>query len=305
MCKENSLIRRRIQQIGIWIGLGLFIWQLFQSVEKLINSKLIIHSYLPILIILFSGLAFNFLQMVNWSLILRGLNIFIPLKGTLKHFPRTFLPRYIPGSIWGYLSRGEWLVKNFNTDHKMNIYSSILEVLIPFSAALFLLSGYLSKVNFGLYLFSASFSILAMWYLFEFIRKQLPGHFSFSAQEYHFPLPRWLLGNLIFSINWALMGLMTMGLIAVFSESADLLSLWSVGNLWRTTLVFCAAWLGGFLVLFVPAGMGVREVLFRLLLVQFMGISSETALIVAVSSRFVSLLSEGIWLLVGMFIKDG
>lgn len=299
------LIRRRIQQVGIWIGLALFIWQLFQSVEKLINSKLIIHSYLPILIILFSGLAFNFLQMVNWTLILRGLSIFIPLKDTLKYFPRTFLPRYIPGSIWGYLSRGEWLVTNFNTDHKMNIFSSVLEVLIPFSAALFLLSGYLSKVNFGLYLFFASFSIFAMWYLFDFVRKQLPGHFSFSAQKYHFPLQRWLLGNLIFSINWVLMGLMTMGLIAIFSEEADLPSLWSLGNLWKTTLVFCAAWFGGFLVLFVPAGMGVREVLFRLLLVQFMGIPSETALIVAVSSRFVSLLSEGVWLLVGMLIEDG
>lgn len=305
MCKENLLIRRRILQVGIWIGLALFVWQLFQSVEKLINSKIIFHSYLPFLLILFSGLAFNFLQMVNWKLILEGLNIFIPLKDTLKHFPRTFLPRYIPGSIWGYLSRGEWLVANFDTDHKMNIYSSILEVLIPFSAALFFLSGYLTKIHFGVFLFSAFFAIFAIWYLFEFVRKRLPGYFSFSAQEYHFPLPRWLLGNLIFSINWALMGLMTMGLIAVFGESADLLSLWSVDNLWRTTLVFCAAWLGGFLVLFVPAGMGVREVLFRLLLVQFMGISSETALIVAVSSRFVSLLSEGIWLLVGMFIKDG
>ncbi len=110
------------------------------------------------------------------------------------------------------------------------------------------------------------------------------------------------MGNAIFAINWILMGTMIAALLAVFVDPADF---WSIQTIWTATLTYCAAWLGGFLVLFVPAGMGVREVLLRLLLVQTLGISSEQALLIAMTARFFSLLSEGIWLAIGLFIREG
>lgn len=100
------------------------------------------------------------------------------------------------------------------------------------------------------------------------------------------------------------MGLMTLFLVTIFNNPNNQLSIWSVQNVWNATLAYCTAWLGGFLVLFVPAGMGVREILFRLVLEQLMGISSDIALLVAVAARFISLLSEGVWLIVGILIKD-
>jgi membrane protease YdiL (CAAX protease family) len=270
----------------------------------MLHSNIVFQSYTPILLILLLGIVFNFLQMLNWTLILRGLDISIPLKETLKNFPKTFLPRYIPGSIWGYLSRGEWLLADFNVSHKMNIYSSLIEVIIPLSASLFLLTGFFVDESFLLFFLLAVLILIGLWLLFEFSRRKVFPRLGFSDGNYFFSLRRWLLGNLIFSVNWILMGLMTVLLISVFSDSLSQSSLNSLQNVWNATLAYCAAWLGGFLVLFVPAGMGVREVLFRLILVQFMGISSETALLVAVASRFVSLLSEGFWLIIGMLIKD-
>ncbi|GAP09499.1 hypothetical protein BECAL_00643 [Bellilinea caldifistulae] len=242
--------------------------------------------------------------MLNWKLILSGLGIIIPLKETLKNFPRTFLPRYIPGSIWGYLSRGEWLLTNFNVSHKMNIYSSLLEVIIPLSASLFLLSGSFLKFNFLLYLVLAVIILFGFWLVFEFSRKRIFPRLGFSDEKNYFSFRRWLLGNFIFSVNWILMGLMTLFLVTIFNNPNNQLSIWSVQNVWNATLAYCTAWLGGFLVLFVPAGMGVREILFRLVLEQLMGISSDIALLVAVAARFISLLSEGVWLIVGILIKD-
>jgi membrane protease YdiL (CAAX protease family) len=182
----------------------------------------------------------------------------------------------------------------------MNIYSSLIEVIIPLSASLFLLTGFFVDESFLLFFLLAVLILIGLWLLFEFSRRKVFPRLGFSDGNYFFSLRRWLLGNLIFSVNWILMGLMTVLLISVFSDSLSQSSLNSLQNVWNATLAYCAAWLGGFLVLFVPAGMGVREVLFRLILVQFMGISSETALLVAV----VSLLSEGFWLIIGMLIKD-
>ncbi|KPL72313.1 hypothetical protein AC812_15870 [Bellilinea caldifistulae] len=301
---ENKSSRLRFQQLGIWLGLFLFLLQVYQSVQKLLQSKIIFQFSSLSILALFLGLSFNFLQMLNWKLILSGLGIIIPLKETLKNFPRTFLPRYIPGSIWGYLSRGEWLLTNFNVSHKMNIYSSLLEVIIPLSASLFLLSGSFLKFNFLLYLVLAVIILFGFWLVFEFSRKRIFPRLGFSDEKNYFSFRRWLLGNFIFSVNWILMGLMTLFLVTIFNNPNNQLSIWSVQNVWNATLAYCTAWLGGFLVLFVPAGMGVREILFRLVLEQLMGISSDIALLVAVAARFISLLSEGVWLIVGILIKD-
>ncbi len=297
-------IRKYLQQLGIWLGLFLFLLQVYQSTQKLFQSKIIFQFSSISILALFLGLSFNFLQMLNWNLILTGLRIYIPLKETLKNFPRTFLPRYIPGSIWGYLSRGEWLLTNFNVTHKMNIYSSILEIIIPFSASLVLLSGVFLQVSFLLYLVLAVVILFGFWLIFEFSRKRIFPHLGFSDENNFFSLKRWLFGNFIFSVNWVLMGLMTLILINVFSYPVSVFSVWSVQSVWNATLAYCLAWLGGFLVLFVPAGMGVREVLFRLILVQLMGVSSDTALLVAIAARFISLISEGVWLVIGLLIKD-
>jgi hypothetical protein len=186
----------------------------------------------------------------------------------------------------------------------MNIYISLVETIIPLSALLFLFAGIYLRVNFTIFLFSTIVILFGFWLLIEFFRNNVFPQMGFSEDKYFFPLKSWLIGNLIFSLNWVIMGLITVGLIEVLSDPIEYSLLWSVQNIWNATVTYAIAWLGGFLVLFVPAGMGVREVLFRLLLVQFMGVSSETALLVAVASRFISLLSEGIWLIIGMLIKD-
>lgn len=297
----NPIVRLRLQRAGIWIGLGLFLWQLGQSVDNILRARVVVQSYYPLLAAFVVGLGFNLLQMVNWRLILRGLRVDIPMRETLQKFPRTFLPRYIPGSVWGYLSRGEWLANQFNVPHRLNIYSSIIEVLIPFSAAICLLAAFFMRQNFTVFIVILFACIVLLWAMLEFFRGRLPGWLRFSGETYSFPFRRWLLGNAVFAINWVLMGIMTAALLAVF---VDPLGFWNIQSIWTATLVYCAAWLGGFLVVFVPAGMGVREVLLRLLLVQALGISGEQALLVAMSARLLSLLSEGVWLAIGFFIRD-
>lgn len=297
----NPTVRLRLQRAGIWIGLGLFLWQLGQSLDSILRARVVVQSGLPLMAAFLVTLSFNLLQMINWRLILQALRVDIPMRETLQKFPRTFLPRYIPGSVWGYLSRGEWLANQFNVPHRLNIYSSLIEVLIPFAAAICLLAAFFARDHFALFAAILFACIFLLWLVLDFFRSRLPGWLRFSGETYAFPFRRWLLGNLVFAINWILMGIMTTALLAVFVDPSGV---WSFNTIWTATLVYCAAWLGGFLVLFVPAGMGVREVLLRILLVQVLGISGEQALLIAMSSRFLSLLSEGVWLVVGLFIRD-
>ena len=52
----------------------------------------------------------------------------INLISTLRGYSLSFLPRYLPGSIWGYLSRSEWLTQQFSIPFKYSNAISVVEI---------------------------------------------------------------------------------------------------------------------------------------------------------------------------------
>ena len=72
------------------------------------------------------------------------------------------------------------------------------------------------------------------------------------------------------------------------------------GGILAATFIFTVAWLVGFLFVFVPAGLGVRELTLSGLLVSNLGLSVGPASAVALIVRAFILLAEAVFVILGM-----
>ena len=73
-------------------------------------------------------------------------------------------------------------------------------------------------------------------------------------------------------------------------------------ELTASTFSFCVAWLLGFIVLFVPSGLGIRESVLAILISSFFALNSGQSAFIAILFRLVILSSEGLFLLLGIRI---
>jgi hypothetical protein len=102
-------------------------------------------------------------------------------------------------------------------------------------------------------------------------------------------LPWTFLGSIIF---WFLFGLPFRQMaVAVYPQIASLSWL-------EAASIFALAWCAGFVVVFIPAGIGVRESALALLLANIM--PDGAALSLALLSRVAWILAEGFWILITM-----
>lgn len=102
-------------------------------------------------------------------------------------------------------------------------------------------------------------------------------------------LPRAFLASVVF---WLLFGLPFRQLAVAINPGAQTLS-WI-----EASSIFALAWCAGFVVVFVPAGIGVREGVLTLLLTSVM--PAGAALSLALLARLAWLIAEGFWILVSL-----
>ncbi len=113
--------------------------QMFQAYQAFKSQEIFIQSYLPLWI---AGLVIviSFLQQIAaWVLIMRSLHVHLPIHQARFIYSLSFLARYIPGSIWGYLSRSEWLLQNYQVSYTVSNYGSVLEVALAVSTGFFVI----------------------------------------------------------------------------------------------------------------------------------------------------------------------
>jgi hypothetical protein len=89
--------------------------------------------------------------------------------------------------------------------------------------------------------------------------------------------------------HWLLYGLMSFALVAALFPALP------VGQVPVVAGLFAAAWLGGYLAVFIPQGLVVRELLITGFLTGILGLPAPVAAAAAVLSRAWSLLGVGLW----------
>lgn len=295
--------RKVLQRVGIFIGGSLLIYQLIQCFIS-IGSKNV-QFYQPLFFfipaMLFPLAAFQ--QMVAWKLIMKGLGVEIPLQSIVQSYAYSFLPRYIPGTVWGYLSRSEWLFQQHQISYEETNFGSLLEVEIGVTSCLSIVGIYyfLLRKEFAPPIVLALFIFILVPLLLIFFREK--------AKKRHFDMAfAWkrvaalLLSLFLYMANGFYYGV---GLLAIVQGLSQSQIQFSPFTLLTFSAFYNLAWLVGFLIIFVPSGLGVREFILTSLVAAFLQAPSELANASAVIMRVsIILFAEVLWIGLGHGIKE-
>jgi uncharacterized membrane protein YbhN (UPF0104 family) len=303
-------IRVVLRYIGFAAGLALLLYQLFQAIKAYYQTGLVFHFSWFLLVALLCAMAALGAQMWAWKLVMQGLGVSLSSADVVRGYVISFLPRYIPGTIWGYLSRSEWLFQEHKVAYKESNIGSILEIILAILAnALWIGTGLWVRTNNPLWLLATGSGVILI-FLGGFIttkcfsnriwRMRLQGKGIFSYITV-FSVKKWIASLGVFLINWLFYGfslamVVKSGNTAGFAFGADF------GVV--LTAVFCLSWLIGFLIVFAPAGLGFREVALSYLLSEYLAISMGEANAMAVASRVVILFSEVLWVVIGARLRN-
>ena len=236
--------------------------------------------------------------MVAWSLLMRSLGIIIPWRALPRGYILSFLPRYIPGTVWGYLSRGEWLYQDYKVPYIISNIGSLLEISIAVFSTVVVMSLYLASrvtgVNRFLILAMLAIIVFLVWWLVKKILFSKRIFMFVSDTPLHFPFQVWLFCLLLITANMFAYGASLY--FTILSLNVSKMSLAFGPNWLPLTFAFSMAWLIGFLIFIFPSGLGMREVTLSGLLILNLGITYENASVISVLFRLWVTVAELLWI---------
>lgn len=215
-----------------------------------------------------------FLVASLWWLILRLLGGQTTLPQSLNAYFLSGLPRYLPGGVWGYAGR-TYLIEQVGVRRKMAILSSVIEV------GLFVGTGLAIGVFYWLNVREAIFPATFLFCLIVFGVMVLP--FSID-RHYHLSLRSIFPASIIVSLYVGFW--ITYGLSVVIMISAVIPTV-SLNQIVTIISGFSLAWLAGFVAVFVPGGLGIREAGIVLVLEPIIG--SPSAILISILARVINL----------------
>jgi hypothetical protein len=239
---------------------------------------------------------------IGWHRIMIALGETHPLKTNIKIWTLSSLTRYLPGGIWGYVSRAA-LCKEQGIKLSVSMVGLYLETFLLFLSALIIglpaaisVTGNTIPLTY-LLLAGAAGSLLIHPEIFTFIK-----YFSGRLRKYieHISLPT--VSDMIMLYLYYLVFLTVYGIgfllfvIAIMPLASDT---------WLLTasaypLAFCI----GFVLFIFPGGLGIRESVIYVLMLNMVGPTGS--IIIAVGSRIWSILVEVIYLaVVYLYINSG
>ena len=290
--------RRTIFRVGLALGMGLFIYQVikgYQFFNQLVGSPDQITIFL--ITLAFVTLAFV-LPTITWGILMRSTGSTLPWIEILRGYPLSFIPRYIPGSIWGYLGRSEWLFEQAGMPYAKSLLISFLEIWIVLVSGITVILVHILPIVRMATLFTqliiAAIFILTSWVLIRiftqipFIRTRVLRMLNIDS----LPEPSfgyYLLATVLYGIMWFLYGVVLSGVLAMTG-------LQDFAYITGTTAYFAISWMAGFLAIIIPSGLGVRELALASLLSNFPKLSAAQVGASVVFMRFLVILGELFWL---------
>jgi glycosyltransferase 2 family protein len=308
--KLLKLDRKYFMRFGVIIGASLMLLQLYRSINALEFdvTRLAYPSFLLLALVFLGYSIFN--QMIAWKLLMNSIGLELPIKIVLQDYMLSFLPRYIPGTVWGYFSRAEWLFQEFQIAYQNTNTGSMLEVVVSLTTNLLMVMIFLlAKVDM-IHQVILFICILMLPIVIGFLLRSL-GRFCILNNVFskgvniellkQLNITLWYKSVALITLSWFIYGAASMMIAYGLGISQNSFSL--QGWLSYST-IFSLAWLAGFLVVFIPSGLGLREVVLANLLVSTFGFSINQASILSLLIRLTTTLAEIIWISVGMCMRS-
>ena len=228
----------------------------------------------------------------GWWLIMQRLGYPVPFRKSIRTVYYSALAGFLPGSMWHAVSR-VYLAERAGIPKLVTAVSVAVESALNLLAAV-AVAG-LSLVAWpDPPLLAVALAVMALvavvwrpdlffrlvdWALVRFGRKSLGVRLS-SGDVVRITIP--------FALNWLVFGAIFYALLAALYPGLSLLYMPVV------TGIFTVAWVGGFLAIFVPQGLGVRELIIVTLLAA-LGIPATVATAAALLARLWSLIGIALW----------
>jgi glycosyltransferase 2 family protein len=249
-----------------------------------------------------------FLQQIGaWIILMRSLNIRLPINEARYIYSLSFLARYIPGTIWGYLSRSEWLWQKYQVGYMTSNYGSILEVALSVSTGFFLIGFCIAIHPFfvprwiGYILMILVFMPWLVWFskISSPIKNKLAGYFDIEPHQFMPHFQEWMVVVFLLLLNWFYygIGVFLVGLSIGIWQISQFPSVWII-----LTGDFSAAWLAGFFAIFIPSGLGVRELAMSVLLANQFHLATGVPQSISVMMRLITVLAEFVTILLTSFL---
>ncbi len=258
---------RRAVAVGITIAI--FAWILQPIFDKWPDVRALIYRTSIVRIVVASGMFAFFLfafRALVWRRILQAFGHTIPVAAAVRIWSTSELARYVPGVIWQVVGR-VYLVRPYGVRGSVCSVSQILEL------SLFLLANMIVAVScllyFGiknvegvarnwLYLASALVPVLLVLVHPKIFHGMVNPIIKRLGKP---PIVRHLSGwQLAALLGWNILGLVwqSLALFFILDEPLQLKADWW----WVLAGAYCLAWCAGFLAVWAPGGIGVRELVF-------------------------------------------
>ncbi len=237
-----------------------------------------------------------------WALILGKFGHPISYGAAFRIFRKAELSRYVPGTVWQYVSRvylaGQWGVPAAATmaativETVLLVLASILPALLHIREAVPRLAGIQQVLLFVFPVLALAVvhpRVLNLWA--GFLARRMKQPYSKLEIGWGAVAGVWLTYSLMWLVVGLGVGFFVRGVISIPLTEVPL-----VGS------YYAAAWFIGIISIVAPAGMGIREGAFGLLLSQAMPLGA--ALTIAVSVRLWMTLLEVVWAALGLWFFD-
>jgi hypothetical protein len=298
----NKRIRTILYWAGILVGISVFTNQLISGLEFLKAIDFSSISFVHLLLGLILSVISNGIRYLGWIQIMASLGVKLSYLKNMSGYAFSFLPRYIPGSIWGYISRSEWLYQSNDIPHKVSFIGSSIELAIVISSATMLVGMNLAlESGKNELLLIIPLLILIIWYGIcrwsSSIQIRVHINSSSTVREIFTCDRRHLIAaGIFYTISWLLSSSILLFIVHSFRIPSQM-------SLLDASMNFSLAWFIGFIVVFVPSGLGIRELSLSKLLSANYGLYPFEANAIAVVTRVLHTSGELIWLLISFIIS--
>jgi glycosyltransferase 2 family protein len=298
-------IKRVLYTFGMVIGWAIFGWQFYLCIKSILFEHIEFISPLPIGLSLFGILVFLGIQILNWCQMLTSLGQKLDWLEASRGYFLSFISRYIPGAVWGYISRSEWAYREFRIPYHLSNTASIMEILIYLTSA-FIILGLIGiidpNIEKGGWLIGAFSIPFLIWLILERVKKRGLTRFSYLKplnSILKVRLKSWLMCIFISVIQWLIYGFCIW--LIIYAMKGNNTSSSNALDILKCTFAFTLAWTTGFLIPFLPGGLGARETILALFLAIFFNLDQNTGSFVAVSTRLLGYSAEFGWILWGLY----
>ncbi|MEA4812715.1 MAG: hypothetical protein VB108_09115 [Anaerolineaceae bacterium] len=293
----KSFLRLLLYLVGIIFFVYFFQKNLIAFLNNVdaghINFKALVFSILIIFLI-------YFLQMVNFWYVVNGYDEKLSLRSTVIAYSSSFMPKYIPGYIWGYVSRGEAFKNLSGISYKTTIVASIIEILYFVSSGILILGArliLLSSLNNWLILLLLLIPLFE-WVLLIKLGNRLLRFLKIEGTVVLRP-QTWFIVFVISLVEWFLYGLSLHQIHLALSIKNIPVSFIQLLNY---SSIFSEAWIAGFVAFLVPMGLGIRELILTNGFKNIIGASVLVSGMIASVSRITIIFSEGLWFVLGFVL---